>query len=227
LHPRTLRCSHDGTVHPHPPRTLDPEATHRVCPGCERAVLPGHDGRCQDCGGSLEDALRVSRGPTPPLPPRRLTRAQRRAVLRPKQAAHHRVGTLFLSLAALMLPVALVFLRPLLLMTGIFLLVGLLLRRAGWPGALRREQRRRLKALRWGLPAAAELTHVARHALPGLEAGRLAQLDYVFRVHGQPVSGSVPSPLPADARRRPGEPVWAVYLAEDPSVSALWPPPGS
>ncbi len=137
------------------------------------------------------------------------------------------MGTLFLTLGGLMLPVALAFVRPLLLMTGIFLLVGLLFRRSAWPGALRREQRRRLQALRWGLPVAAELIRVERHGLPALEAGRVAQLDYVFFVHGQPMSGSVPSPLPADARRHPGEPVWAVYLAEDPSLSALWPPPES
>jgi hypothetical protein len=134
------------------------------------------------------------------------------------------MGTFFLALGALMLPVALAFLRPLLLMTGIFLLVGVLLRRSGWPGALRREQRRRLQALRWGLSAPAELTHVERHTLPGLQAGRVAQLDYVFLVHGQPVPGSVPSSCLADARRLPGEPVWAVYLADSPDVSALWPP---
>ncbi|WP_164012509.1 hypothetical protein [Pyxidicoccus trucidator] len=173
------------------------------------------------------DAPRVSRGAGPPLPPRRLTRAQRKAILRPRLVTHHSVGTFFLALGVLMLPVALGFLRPLLLMTGIFLLVGVLLRRSGWPGALRREQRRRLQALRWGLPAAAELTRVERHVLPGLEAGRVAQLDYVFLARGQPVHGSTPSPCLADARRSPGEPVWVVYLAEDPAVSALWPPPES
>ncbi|MFP2906550.1 hypothetical protein ACLESD_16080 [Pyxidicoccus sp. 3LFB2] len=205
----------------------DSDATHRICSGCARAVLPSRDERCPECAGSLADAPRVSRGSAPPLPPRRLTWAQRRAVLRPRLATHYSVGTLFLALGALLLPVALGFLRPLLLMTGVFLLVGVLLRRSGWPGALRREQRRRLQVLRWGLPAAAVLTRVERHVLPSLEAGRVAQLDYVFLVHGQPVRGSTPSARLADARRSPGEPVWAVYLAEDPALSALWPPPES
>lgn len=187
-------------------------------------MLPGLDGRCRDCGGSLEDAPHLSRGPPPSLPPRSLTRAQRRAVLRPRLGTQYWLGTLFFSLGVLMLPVALVFLRPLLLMTGVFLLVGVLLRRFGWPGALRREQRRRLHVLRWGLPAPAELTRVERHHVPRLEAGRVAQLDYVFLARGQPVRGSVPSSRAADARRPPGEPVWAVYLAEDPGISALWPP---
>ncbi|WP_240360130.1 hypothetical protein [Pyxidicoccus caerfyrddinensis] len=207
---------------PRPPSM--PDASHRACPGCGRAVLPGRDARCRECGGFLEDAAHVSRGPPPPPPPRRLTRAQRSAVLRPRLGTQYWLGTFFLALGALMLPVALVFLRPLLLMTGIFLLVGVLLRRAGWPGALRREQRRRLQALRWGLSAPAELTRVERHIVPGLEAGRVAQLDYVFLVHGQPVPGSVPSSRLADSRRLPGEPVWAVYLADSPDVSALWPP---
>ncbi len=170
------------------------------------------------------EALEASRGPPPPLPPRRLTRAQRKAVLRPKLRAHHDLGTLFLALGALMLPVALAFLRPLLLMTGIFLGVGFLLRRAGWPGTLRREQRRRLQALRWGLPAPGELVRVERHGLPSLEAGRVVQLDYTFTVHGQRFHGSVPSPHVADAQRHPGERVWVAYLTEDPRISALWPP---
>ncbi|MFP2926840.1 hypothetical protein ACLESO_16895 [Pyxidicoccus sp. 3LG] len=109
-------------------------------------------------------------------------------------------------------------------MACIFLLVGFLLRRSGWPSALRREQRRRLQALRWGLPAAAELTGVERHFLPSLEAGRVVQLDYAFSVHGQRVHGSMPSSHLSDLQRLPGEPVWVVYLAESPDISALWPP---
>lgn len=171
------------------------------------------------------DGRRVTSGPPPPLPPRRLNRAHRDAVLRPKLASHHALGTFFFVFGALMLPVALAFLRPLLLMGAIFLGVGFLLRRSGWPSSLRREQKRRLQALRWGLPARAELTHVERHFVPALEAGRVAQLDYVFTVHGQRIEGSMPSPHAADARRSPGESVWAVYLAEDPRVSALWVPP--
>ncbi|QSQ22044.1 hypothetical protein JY651_44050 [Pyxidicoccus parkwayensis] len=202
----------------------DADASHRVCATCARAVLPGRDARCRECGGSLEDAPHVSRGPPPPPPPRRLTRAQRAAVLRPKWASQYWMGTFFLALGTLVLPVALAFLRPLLLMAGIFLVVGVRLRRSGWPSVLRRAQRRRLHVLRWGLGAPAELTQVERHSLPGLEAGRVARLDYVFLVHGQPVPGSVPSSRLADARRPPGEPVWAVYLAESPDVSALWPP---
>ncbi len=170
------------------------------------------------------DGRRLTSGPPPPLPPRRLTRAQRDAVLRPQRASHHHLGTFFLAFGALVLPVALVFLRPLLLMGAIFLGVGWLLRRSGWPASLRREQKRRLQALRWGLPARAELTRVERHFVPALEAGRVAQLDYVFIVHGQRLEGCMPSPHAADARRRPGEAVWAVYLAEDPRVSALWAP---
>ncbi|WP_246356709.1 hypothetical protein [Pyxidicoccus fallax] len=210
-----------------PPLTLDapdPVEPRLVCPACAHAVPIGADARCEACGASLAEALEASRGPRPPLPPRRLTRAQRRAVLRPKLRAHHDLGTLFLALGALMLPVALGFLRPLLLMTAIFLGVGFLLRRSGWPAALRREQKRRLQALRWGLPAPAVLTSVERHAVPSLQAGRVVQLGYVFTVHGETIQGSVPSPHVTDAQRRPGERVWAVYLAEDPSVSALWPP---
>ncbi|MCP3140100.1 hypothetical protein [Pyxidicoccus xibeiensis] len=210
-----------------PPLTMDlpePREPRLVCPACAQAVPVGPDARCQVCGGSLAETLSAARGPPPPLPPRRLTRAQRRAVLRPKLATHHILGTLFFALGALLLPVAFVFVRPLLLMAAIFLFVGFLFRRSGWPAALRREQRRRLQALRWGLPAAGELTGVERHFLPSLEAGRVARLDYVFTVHGQRVHGSMPSPHLSDLQRRPGAPVWVVYLAEAPDISALWPP---
>ena len=227
LRPRAPRCSHGDTVSRRPPLSLEPpepSAPRIVCPACARAAPVGPEARCEACGGSLLEALEASRGPPPPLPPRRLTRAQRGAILRPRLRAHHDLGTLFLALGALMLPVALVFLRPLLLMTAIFLGVGVLLRRSGWPGALRREQRRRLHVLRWGLPAPAVLVRVERHGIPTLEAGRVAQLDYAFIVHGQPLQGTLPTPHLADTQRRPGERVWAVYLAEDPGLSALWPP---
>lgn len=203
------------------------DASLRVCPACARSVHPGRDGRCPDCVGPLledEDEPRVSRGPAPPPPPRSLTREQRAAVLRPKLASQYWMGTFFLVMGMLMLPVVLAVFRPLLLMAGIFLVVGVLLRAAGWPRALRRAQRRRLQALRWGVAAPAELTRVERHFLPAVEAGRVARLDYVYVVGGLPLPGSVPSSRLADARRAPGEPVWAVYLSVRPDISALWPP---
>ncbi|QQR44244.1 hypothetical protein JKA73_35600 [Myxococcus xanthus] len=195
-----------------------------VCPGCGHAVTVGAEARCMKCGASLEAALSAARGPPPPLPPRRLTRAQRAAVSRPKLHKHYVLGTLALWVGVMLLPVGLFFLRPLLLQSAIFIGMGLLFRRTSWPVSLRREQQRQLKAWVWGLPAAAEITRVERQVAPTLHAGRLVQLDYVFTVHGQRVEGSVPSPHASDLLRRPGERVWAVYVAEDPGASALWPP---
>ncbi|WAM26153.1 MULTISPECIES: hypothetical protein [Myxococcus] len=205
---------------------LSPESSEFriVCPGCGHAVTVGAEARCMRCGASLEAALSAARGPPPPLPPRRLTRAQRAAVSRPKLHKHYMLGTLALWAGVMLLPVGLFFLRPLLLQSVIFIGMGLLFRRTSWPVALRREQQRQLKALVWGLPAAAEITRVERQVAPTLHAGRLVQLDYVFTVHGQRVEGGLPSPHALDLLRRPGERVWAVYVAEDPGASALWPP---
>lgn len=124
----------------------------------------------------------------------------------------------------MMLPVELAFVWPLLLQSLIFMGMGVLFRRTSWPVALRRAQRRRLKALVWGLPATAEITRVERQTVPSLHAGTVVRLDYAFTVHGQRIEGSMPSPHAADLLRRPGERVWAVYVAEDPGSSALWPP---
>ncbi|WP_426755715.1 hypothetical protein [Myxococcus sp. Y35] len=202
----------------------DPGELRIVCPGCGHAVPVLAEARCAKCGAGLEATLEASRGPPPPLPPRRLTRAQRSAVLRPLRHTHHAWGTFFLYSGALVLPVALVFVRPMLLQALIFMGMGLLFRRAGWPVAVRREQKRRLRALIWGLPAAAEITRVERHVVPGLEAGRRVQLDYGFTVHGRRIEGSQPSPHVSDLQRHPGERVWAVYVPEDPDANALWPP---
>ncbi|AKQ70530.1 hypothetical protein A176_007442 [Myxococcus hansupus] len=195
-----------------------------VCPGCGHAVPVLDEAHCVTCGASLEAALGASRGPPPSLPPRRLTRAQRAAVLRPLRHTHHAWGTFFLLAGVVMLPVALGFVWPLLLLSSIFMGMGLLFRRSAWPAQVRREQKRRLQALVWGLPAAAEITKVERQVVPGLEAGRLVQLDYVFTVHGRRIAGSQPSPHASDLQRHPRERVWAVYVAESPEVSALWPP---
>ncbi|WP_255207760.1 hypothetical protein [Myxococcus sp. AM009] len=204
--------------------SLEASELRIVCPGCGHAVTVSAEALCMKCGASLEAALSAARGPPPPLPPRRLTRAQRAAVSRPKLHKHYMLGTLGLWAGVMLLPVGLLLVRPLLLQAAIFIGVGLLFRRTSWPVALRREQRRQLKALVWGLPAAAEVTRVERQVAPSLHAGRLVQLDYVFTVHGQRVEGSLPSTHAADLLRRPGERVWAVYVAEDPGASALWPP---
>ncbi|MFP2959215.1 hypothetical protein ACLEPN_15570 [Myxococcus sp. 1LA] len=195
-----------------------------VCPGCGHAVPVGAEARCEKCGAGLEAALSAARGPPPPLPPRRLTRAQRAAVLRPQRRKPYVWGTLALCAGLMMLPVALVFVWPLLLQSVIFMGMGVLFRRTSWPVALRREQRRQLQALVWGLPAAAEITRVERETMPSLQAGTVVRLDYVFTVHGQRMEGRMPSPHAADLLRRPGERVWAVYVAEDLGSSALWPP---
>ncbi|GHG78734.1 hypothetical protein [Comamonas sp. JC664] len=214
--PRTLQAE--------PCSSSDPSEARIVCPGCGCAVPVLAEAHCVGCGASLEATLGAARGPPPPSPPRRLTRAQRAAVLRPLRSSHHAWGTFFLFAGAWMLPVALGFVRPLLLLSCIFMGMGLLFRRSAWPARARREQKRRLQALIWGLPAAAELTRVERQVVPMLEAGRLVQLDYVFTVHGQRFEGSQPSPHASDLQRHPRERVWAVYVAESPEVSALWPP---
>ncbi|MCP3170017.1 hypothetical protein [Myxococcus qinghaiensis] len=195
-----------------------------VCPACAHVVLVGPDERCSVCGGSLSEVLRAARGAPPPLPPRALTRAQRQAVWRPASSSRHALGTFLLTVGVLMMPVAVAYLRPLGVPAAILGGLGLLLRRTAWPPALRREQRQRLRALRWGLPAAAELTRVERDFVPGVKAGSVVRLEYVFTVHGELLQGAMPSPHVLDVQRRPGEHIWVVYLAEDPSVSALWPP---
>ncbi|NTX40935.1 hypothetical protein HUA78_41560 [Myxococcus sp. CA033] len=195
-----------------------------VCPTCAHVVLVGPEERCAECGGSLTEVLRAARGVPPPLPPRALTRAQRQAVWRPASSSRHALGTFLLTVAVLMVPVAVAYLRPLGVPAVILGGLGMVLRRTAWPRALRREQRQRLRALRWGLPAAAELTRVERDFVPSVKAGSVARLAYVFTVHGELLHGDMPSPHALDVQRRPGERIWVVYLPEDPRVSALWPP---
>jgi len=203
---------------------LEESALRVVCPGCGHAVPVDDEARCVTCGSALEAVLGAARGPPPPLPPRRLTRAQRSAILRPMRPTHYAWGTFFLHAGALMVPVALGFVWPLLLQAVLFMGMGALFRRASWPVDVRREQKRRLRALVWGLPAAAEITRVERQVVPTLEGGRRVQLDYAFAVHGQRIEGSLPSPHVLDLQRRPRERVWAVYVPEDPDINALWPP---
>lgn len=215
------------TVASRPPRPLDlpPAFQQRVaCPACRHAGPVTLDTRCESCGASLEDVLRATRGPLPPLPPRRLTRGQRHAVLRPKVERLFAMGTLLGALGLVSAPVFAVFLRPVLLASAIFLVVGFQLRRAGWPPAIRREQRHRLRALEWGVPAEAVITYVGRHVVPSVQAGRVAEVRYAFTVHGETFIGAGPSSQEVDALRPVGQPVWVVYVPENPHLNALWPP---
>jgi len=50
------------------------------------------------------------------------------------------------------------------------------------------------------------------------------QIEYVFQVNGKPVGGSTRAWDIVNALRRPGEPLWVVFLPGDPSANSIRPP---
>lgn len=190
-----------------------------ACPWCKHFWHEvAADLRCGRCGGALPAPPGPTRGPAPPSGPRTLPDAYVRSLLVWNSnmgllgAAWGAFGVLFLVLGTGLLlvfpPVGCVF-APFGL---IFLLVGIVVYRSSRRGPLRQ-----IAALTRGVAAEADIVSV-RKGSEGWE------VEYEYRVDGRALRGKTIGQDIAHSIRQRGEPLWVVYLPEDPSACSVWPP---
>ena len=198
------------------------------CPWCARyfSQRPEH-GHCDNCGGALAAPTGAERGLAPPDAPRVLPAAYRRSVMFSRNVFSI-LGVVFLAVGTPFLLVAVVLLlaggdHVLALILG---LMGLIFPGIGAPMLMvgLRRGRRQIAALELGTPAEGELVSVAQNRSETINGRHPWVIEYQFTANGAAVRGTVQCWSLVDGERRPGDPVWVVYLVADPQMSTLWPP---
>ncbi len=196
------------------------------CPWCKQfspAAPPGAD--CGNCGGPLPPPPSVGRALAPPPTPRHLPERYTRARLLSKNVGAL-VGTVFAAFGGLfgalgvglcfvLLPLGLGFMGFGVLFGGI----GLALRSASRKDALRQ-----IAALTYGVTAEGQVVSVGRDTSESINGRNPFLIEYVFSVNGQALGGATKGWDIVNATRQPGQPLWVVYLPNDPSVNSIWPP---
>lgn len=197
-----------------------------TCPWCKR-YWPSISAEtvCGNCGGALPAPPGPSRGLAPPPSPRQLPERYVRDLYFSKNVLAI-IGTFFAAFGGLFggLGVFLIFvLLPLGLaftaFGALFGGLGLVLRRQG-----RKAPERQIAALTQGVCAEGQIVTIGQDFSETINGRNPFRIDYVFSVQGQPVSGSTRGWDVIHAMRRPGEPLWVVYLPTDPTVNSIWPP---
>ena len=102
---------------------------------------------------------------------------------------------------------------------ALFGTIGWLLRSASRKSALRQ-----IDALTRGHVAEGQLIGVRPDLSETINGRNPYRIDYVFYVNGQPLGGSTKGWDIVNMRRQPGEPLWVVFLPEDPTTNSIWPP---
>lgn len=162
---------------------------------------------CVNCGGPLppSPALAIDDpGPPPPALPRQLPSKYKRQVMLWKNPTVF-IGVLFTFVFC---------------WTIIFPLIGLPLWIVG-----HRRARAKLLALERGTPAQAELVEVFRDTSITVNNRNPWRLVYLFTdKDGHTHEGWAHAWQAVHSRREPGEAFWVVYMPNDPSQNAVWPP---
>ena len=198
--------------------------TSVTCPWC-RQFYPTHPGHaCNHCGDPLPTPPGMALGAPPPGAPRTLPTEYRNKILHQNPATG--LGTLFAGLGCVFLVVGVVFLIVFLPVGIGLLLFGALWGGVGWSirSSAQRGPRHQLDALEHGLAAQGQIVALGSDTSESRNGRYPFRMDYVFQVNGQTASGSAKGYDPINGLRQPGQQVWVVHLARDPSISSLWPP---
>lgn len=174
--------------------------------------------QCRSCGGPMPPLPGMELGSPPPPVPRSLPKhyafrvrwASNLMVL--VGAGFTMVGTLlFLPMVVNRLWAALL---PLLFMIG-----GLSMFRIGWKGASGK-----LRAFRHGTAVKGKIASISKDTSQSVNGRHPWRLVYHFPVGNQMQEGVLTSFDSTIGERRSGQPLWVLYVQDDPSQNALYPP---
>lgn len=197
-----------------------------TCPWCKQYWPARPQGNeCANCGGALPALPGMERAMAPPPGPRHLPEKYTRDLLLWKNVGAV-VGSAFAAFGALFGVIGLGLFLVLLPLGLGFLAFGLLFGGIGWVirNGSRREGMRQIAALTHGYAAEGQIVTVNEDRSEYINGRHPYRIDYVFQVNGQMVGGSTKGWDVIHSLRRPGEPLWVVYLPNDPSSNSIWPP---
>ncbi len=176
----------------------------RTCAWCDTVNTDAAATNCVNCGGPLPALPGMDPGPEPPPPPRTLPVKYRRRVMYWKNV-RVLVGMMFTIVGC---------------WTILFPIIGIPVWIKGRKMALAK-----LAALERGRGARAQVVDVWRDTSVTINGRNPWAIEYSFETaEGTVVKGKAQAWDASNADRRPGQPLWVVYLPEDPEQNAIWPP---
>jgi hypothetical protein len=197
-----------------------------TCPWCKQylASMPP-SGDCHKCGGPLPAPPGETGGPQPPPSPRHIPDQYKKDLLFSKNVGAF-VGLAFaiVGVVVAVIGIGLVCVVPivglgLLLFGAVFGGIGLTLRSSARGAAMRK-----LEALMHGEVAEGKIVSVGPDMTESVNGRHPTRIDYVFTADGRLTSGATNGWDAVNMVRQPGEPLWVVFMANDPTANSIWPP---
>lgn len=181
-----------------------PQISHIIkCPWCRSQFTNAVISNCTNCGGPVEFQADTSLlGPKPPMAPRELPK---KFVRRIKY-----FGNVFTM-------IGMVFTIPF-IWSVIFPIIGIFLWRKGI-----KEANDELIPLEHGNVVQGEIESITMDRSKTMNGQHPFVVNFSFSINGQTHTGNVGNIFDPILKRR-GDPVWVVYMPEDPNLSSVWPP---
>ncbi len=174
--------------------------------------------QCDSCGGPMPPMPGMELGPPPPATPRALPKG---FAFRQRFSKNFGtvIGLLFTVVGSLFF-VALLHAKPVTaIIPGLMLLGGLSMLRHGWIHASGI-----LRAFRHGVATEGTIAAINIDTTQSINNVHPRKLIYHFTAGGQQHEGVHISWDTTISNRRTGQPLWVLYLEDDPSKSTLYPP---
>jgi hypothetical protein len=173
---------------------------------------------CSNCGGPLPPPPGMDAGPEPPPPPRLLPRH-----FEFRQKWSRNVAVLaalgFMLISGLFLWAAIKAKSWMALVPGLFLLMGLSLFRYGRNTAVAT-----LHAFHNGVSAEGKIAQLSLDTTQSVNGRHPWRLVYHFAVDGQQREGVITSFNSTLGERSTGQPLWVLYVKDDPEQNTIYPP---
>ncbi len=187
-----------------------PAERSTTCGWCETTIPPPVTvTNCPNCGGNLPLPPGADRGPAPPPAPRHIPR---KFEYKLKFGIMFWFGLLFLVMGLSMALFTLGF-------SLLFALAGGFILRSSWNTATGR-----IAALKFGQAGEGEITYVGYDQTTTVNGRHPFLVKYRWEVNGRYRDGQKTTWNDAAMDHFRGEPLWVVYMPDNTSQSAIWPP---
>jgi hypothetical protein len=187
------------------------------CPWCT-VVYANWQNLCDQCGGPMPPPPGMDIGPPPPEAPRTIPKTYAFRIRWSRNIALI-IGLAFTVFGGFLTSVFFFVNKWIALIPLFFFIGGFFMARLGWKNASAT-----LKAFRYGQAVKGKIHSVSRDTSQSVNGKHPLLLVYHFDVDGILTEGVLSSFDTTLTKRFSGEPIWVLYVKEDPTKNAIYPP---
>lgn len=189
-----------------------------TCPWCATHYIHWQN-QCNQCGGRMPPLHGAELGPPPPSTPRAIPKVYERRVRWTKNMSVLIGGAFTLVGTVMLIPMVANRLFWPALFPLFFVIGGLSTFHYGWKAASGT-----LKAFRYGEAVEGTIKSISKDTSQSINGRHPWRLVYHFPVGNQLQEGIITSFDSTTGERRYGQPLWVLYVKDDPSQNAVFPP---